>query len=124
MGEDFLRKKTDQFQRLRGLQFTKLIERHLFSGSPAREAIETTGALSSPQAPPPGTKLWPRLEDDRSVSFFSGNERCVTVPETRAHELRPLVEAGASVGEVINVDPTLGHVRVRLTPTSVNGDPH
>lgn len=120
MGEDFLRKKTDQFQRLRGVEFTRLIERHLFSGSPANEAIETTGSLSSPTLPAPGTKLWSRIEDDGSVSFFTGGDRCATVPETRAHELRPLIEAGTSIGEVVDVDSSLGQIRVRLTP--INGD--
>jgi hypothetical protein len=123
VGEDFLRKKTDQFQRLRGVQFTKLVERHLFSGIRATEVTETTGSLSSQNAPAPGTKLWPRVEDDGSVSFFAGNDRCVTVPGVRAQDLRPLVETGTSIGEVVTVDASLGHVRVRLTPTEINGDP-
>jgi hypothetical protein len=113
VGEDVLRKKTDQFQRLRGVQFTKLIERHLFSGSPAREAIETTGAI------------------DRSHS--SPATRCVTVPETRAHELRPLVEAGTSVGEVIRrsisatsrrrLPPGAHQRRLRSRPSTVGRRP-
>jgi hypothetical protein len=119
VGEDFLRKKTEQFVRRRGVDFMRLIDRHLFSGAPAREATETTGSLSSPKPLPTGTKLWSKVEGDGSVSFFAGRDRCVTVPETRARELRPLIEAGTSVNEVVIVDSALGQVRIRLTPITM-----
>jgi hypothetical protein len=118
VGEDFIRKKNEQFVRLRAADFTRLIERHLFSGARAREATETTGALRAPQPPPVGAKVWPRLEDDGSVSFFSGSDLCATVPEMRARELRPLVEMGRTINEIVNIDSALGQVRIRLTPTN------
>jgi hypothetical protein len=116
VGEDFLRKKTEQFVRLRGVEFARLIGRHLFSSVAPREAVETIGSLVSPITPPSGTKLWSRNEEDGSISFFAGRERCISVPTVRAQDLRDLVSAGKSVGEIVDINLALQQARVRLTP--------
>jgi len=115
MGEDFLRKKTDQFIRLRNRGYERLIKRNLFSSSPAQEAIEMTGSLCASNPPPTGTRVWAQIEEDGSVCFFAGPEACVRVPEARARDLRPLIERGTIIGEILASDPEFGHIRLRLT---------
>lgn len=122
MGEDFLRNKTEQFVRYRNRGYARLVEANLLSGLPAEESTEVTGAACSTTPPKIGEYVWPHAASDGSVVFYAGDEECVRVPPARAGDLPKLIQDGSVVGQIVDTDAELGHVRLRFKRMEGNDD--
>ncbi len=123
MGEDFIRRRNDRFQRLRDERFRKLVEEDLFSNADPQCVTDVPGTVLPESDLAPGERVWGQPDHDRhAITFFRGDTPVVEVSERTVESFLSGREGDAStlVGVVTAVDTANAIATMRLCDVSAS----
>lgn len=125
MGQDFIRRRSDRFRRLRDENFTRLVEPNLFSETNPRCVTAVPGMVLPQAAVSSGDHLWAETDGAAErIRFFRGDTPVVEVSADAALALGASLESGGGmlIGLVTEVDEQNALATLRLCDATADDD--